>query len=77
MLPLSWLLSQGQGKWPKVTRDSLIFVVGLGGIINESFIRSGDPRMELLILFASMCGLPAFLRFDEKKKDDGDDRSDT
>jgi len=56
-----------KGRWPKLTRDSVIFGIGIAGIVNEAFIRSGEPRAQLLILFASMCGLPAFLRFDEKK----------
>lgn len=52
-------------RW-KIGRDSILFLVGIGGIINEAFIRTGDPRTELLILFAGMCGLPAFFRVDEK-----------
>lgn len=59
-------------RW-KVGRDSVLFLVGIGGIINEAFIRTGDPRTELLILFAGMCGLPAFLRVDEKGHDDSKD----
>lgn len=47
----------------------MIFIIGISGIVNEAFIRSEEPRTQLLILFASMCGLPAFLRFDEKKTD--------
>jgi hypothetical protein len=61
-----------RGRWPKIGRDSVIFLVGVAGIINEAFIRSGDPRTELLILFASMCGLPAFLRLDESRNKDED-----
>jgi hypothetical protein len=60
------------GHW-KVGRDTVLFLVGIGGIINEAFVRTGDPRTELLILFAGMCGLPAFFRVDEKgnKSKDG------
>lgn len=63
-----------KGRWKAPARDSVLFVIGIGGIINEAFIRTGDPRAELLILFASMCGAPAFIRLDEKRKDDGDDK---
>lgn len=44
----------------------VIFAVGLGGIINEALFRDGEPREVLLILFATMIGLPAFLRKDEQ-----------
>lgn len=57
-----------KGRWKAPTRDSVIFLVGIGGIVNEAFIRTGDPRETLLILFATMCGLPAFLRMDEHRK---------
>lgn len=57
-------------KWPKITRDSILFGVGIGGIMHEAFIRSGDVRTELLLLFGTMCGLPVFLHADENKKAD-------
>lgn len=48
-------------------RDTIIFVVGLGGIVNETFFTLSE-RPTLLILFAAMIGLPAFLHLDERKK---------
>lgn len=57
-------------KWPKIGRDSIIFFVGLGGIVHETLINDGPPRETLLILFATMIGLPAFLRSGEKKHDE-------
>jgi hypothetical protein len=55
-------------RWPKLTRDSIIFATGIFGIVHEAFIRNGDVRTELLLLFATMCGLPVFLRADERQK---------
>lgn len=59
-------------KLPTVTRDSVLFMVGLGGIVHEAFIRSGVTRPEFIMLFAAMCGLPVALRKDEKKAADDD-----
>lgn len=55
-------------RWPTVTRDTVLFVVGLGGIINEAFIRAEPTRPELLVLFAGMVGLPVALRRDEGRR---------
>lgn len=60
------------GRWPRITRDSILFFMGIIGISHEAFIRDGDPRTQLLIVFASMCGLPAFLRLDENRNKDED-----
>lgn len=49
----------------KPLRDIALFTVGLLGIVHETaFTQSSDPQ--LLVLFAAMCGLPAFLGRDEK-----------
>ena len=53
----------------RLSRDSVLFVVGLAGIGYETLVQGGD-RPTLLVLFGAMVGLPAFLRTDEKKKDD-------
>jgi hypothetical protein len=55
-------------KWPTVTRDTVLFTVGLGGIANEAFVRTGATRPELLVLFAGMVGLPVALRRDEGRR---------
>lgn len=44
----------------RLTRDTLIFTVGLVGILNEEFFRE-EERPYLLLLFGAMIGLPAFL----------------
>lgn len=60
-------------RWPAITRDTVLFVFGLGGIVHEAFIRSGDTRPEFLMLFAAMVGLPVALRRDEGRRADADD----
>lgn len=57
-------------QWPAITRDSVLFVVGLGGIVHEAFVRTGDTRPEFLMLFAAMVGLPVALRRDEGRRAD-------
>jgi hypothetical protein len=54
-------------------RDLTLFLGGLTGVAHETFF-VGEPREVLLLLFAAMMGLPAFLRFDEqqaRKEDEG------
>jgi hypothetical protein len=53
--------------WPHITRDTVLFVCGLVGILHETFIRTGDTRPEFLMLFAGMVGLPVALRRDEAR----------
>jgi hypothetical protein len=57
-------------RWPSVTRDTVLFVVGLGLIIHEAFIRTGPTRPEFLMLFAAMVGLPVAIRRDEGRRAD-------
>jgi choline-glycine betaine transporter len=47
------------------SRDIILFFGGLAGVFNETVLTSTE-RPTLLILFAAMMGLPAFLRQDEK-----------
>lgn len=47
------------------SRDILLFIAGLGGVFHETVLSNAE-RPTLLILFAAMMGLPAFLRSDEK-----------
>jgi hypothetical protein len=48
-------------------RDIVLFFGGLAGVFHETVLASAE-RPTLLILFAAMMGLPAFLRTDEKDK---------
>jgi hypothetical protein len=50
----------------RVSRDTILFTVGLLGIAYETLVDKAD-RPTLLILFAAMVGLPAFLRADEAR----------
>jgi hypothetical protein len=47
-------------QWP-IFRDVLLFTGGLAGVLHETLLTSSE-RPTLLILFAAMMGLPAFLR---------------
>lgn len=48
-------------------RDLVLFLGGLAGVGHETLLVHAE-RPTLLILFAAMMGLPAFLRSDEKKE---------
>lgn len=64
--------------WPHVTRDLILFVIGVGGILHEGFIRSGETRPEWIVAFLTLCGVPTFLHQDESAKEThGDDGSQT
>lgn len=52
-------------KWQNI-RDIILFIAGMSGVAHETFTAHAE-RPTLLILFAAMMGLPAFLRTDEKK----------
>lgn len=49
------------------TRDIILFFGGLAGVFNETVLTTAE-RPTLLILFAAMMGLPAFLRSDDKNQ---------
>lgn len=53
-------------RW-RLSRDSVLFIAGLAGVVYETVITQGE-RPTLLLLFAAMVGLPAFLRDDESKQ---------
>lgn len=50
----------------KVGRNTVLFTVGLLGVAHETLVNNTD-RPTLLLLFAAMIGLPAFINQDEKK----------
>ena len=49
-----------------------LFLAGLAGVLHETVLTSAD-RPDLLILFAAMMGLPAFLATDYRRNRNGDD----
>lgn len=52
--------------WPRL-HDILLFTGGLAGVLHETVLRDGPERPTLLILFAAMLGLPAFLAGDRDR----------
>lgn len=56
-----------------VFRDRVIFLSGIAGVVHETVVSKGE-RPALLVLFASMIGLPAFLRKDENSEKNENDR---
>jgi hypothetical protein len=54
-------------RWPHITRDTVLFVVGMAGIIHEMALTNVD-RPYLLVLFGAMVGLPVFIRSTDEKK---------
>lgn len=54
-----------------ISRDTVLFVAGLGGIAHETLLSNGVERPTLLFLFGAMCGLPLFLRADERTRGGG------
>lgn len=67
----SWLKQKA-----KISRDSILFLVGIIGIIHEVFLTSLD-RPDVLILFLALVGLPAFLRGDEKTNGNSNNGNDS
>lgn len=59
-----------QDKWliyePRI-RDAVIFIVGVGGVINELFILE-SPRSVALVFLASLIGVPFVLSADERRR---------
>ena len=53
-------------RYEKRVRDAIIFLVGIGGCINELFIVD-EPRPSALVFLASLVGVPFILQADERK----------
>jgi uncharacterized membrane protein SirB2 len=58
-------LARWTARWPLV-RNIILFVVGIGLIINEALVH-GTERPSLLFLYAGMIGLPAFFSSGHEK----------
>lgn len=54
-------------KWPKIKRDGLIFITGLGLFIREAVVED-KARSPVLLACMTCMGLPVFLGLDEKGK---------
>jgi hypothetical protein len=44
----------------RISRGTVLFIAGLAGVMHETVLEEAD-RPTLLLLFAAMMGLPAFL----------------
>lgn len=55
-------------RWRGITRDSVLFAVGLLGILHETLLHSGIERPTLTLVFAAFMGAPIFFRADERGK---------
>lgn len=60
-------------RWDKRVRDTIIFLVGVGGCINELFFIA-QPRPAALVFLASLIGIPFVLSADESKMKKGDEK---
>lgn len=63
---------QRNGAGLRQVRSGVLFVVGLVGIGYETIVEHTE-RPTLLLLFAAMIGLPAFLRLDERRNNNHKD----
>jgi len=59
-------------RWKHPSRDAVLFIVGILGIIYETGFDNID-RPSLLVVFSAMIGLPAFLHQDEARQPHDDD----
>lgn len=64
-------MSNATRKTLRVSRDTVLFAAGILGVVHETIIASTE-RPQLLMMFAAMMGLPAFLKADEAKKGSGE-----
>lgn len=51
---------------PNIARNTVLLTFGLLGLVHETVIRTGPERPVLIGAFLALCGLPAFLKADEK-----------
>lgn len=68
--------AMGGTRWRWLTRDLVLFVGGLAGVVHETAF-SQVERPALLMLYAGMMGLPAFLAADRRGRRNGNGTSST
>lgn len=61
--------------WIRIVRDIAIVCVATFIAIHET-VSSGDPNFYLLGFSATLFGIPAFLRLDERRLHNGEEGSD-
>ena len=52
----------------RVMRDIALLLVGIAGVINEGFVRSGEPRWGMLMVYMGMMGFPVMLQSDTRQE---------
>lgn len=62
-------------QWIRIVRDALIVIVATFIAIHET-VTSREPNFYLLGFAATLYGIPAFLRLDEKRFKGSDDETD-
>jgi hypothetical protein len=60
-------------KGRRITRDSVLFVMGASGFVYET-IGPRPAQLGLLPFFAFMVGLPGFLRWDRRDNDNSSNK---
>jgi hypothetical protein len=58
--------------WPRITRDTTSFLLGIALLIHEAFIYDGATRPEFITAAVTLIGFPVVARRDEKKAADAD-----
>lgn len=53
-------------RWNVKIRDTIIFLVGVGGVINELWLVA-SPRPSVLVFLGSLIGVPFVMSADEKR----------
>lgn len=56
------------GKWNPRIRDGVLFVVGVGGLINELWFEP-DARLHVLVFLLSLLGIPAVEALDKIRQE--------
>jgi hypothetical protein len=62
-------VSEAHKRRLRFSRDGIMFLLGIAGIIYETIADNGD-KPTLLVLFGAMIGLPAFLHADSSLQKD-------
>lgn len=55
-------------KWNPRVRDGVLFVVGVGGLINEIWFEP-DARLHVLVFLLSLLGIPAVEALDKIRQE--------
>lgn len=69
-------MSRLKGTKLKISRDTILFIIGALGLFYETVLYHGaGERPTLIMAFLALMGIPLFLRADENKKDNSNGRN--